>query len=156
MRIHVSHVLARVGMNDCVAIDRKLFIRIYSDQNDTLKRGTRKQLPRSSAWELSHSIKDVRCFAKDKTPLKLLHISFFYRHRLKNVCINIHVIDQHKVAPGCEAEGKILNVFSTFFFFTKAHIFIKLQLKTHIFLNVLSKTDKTESDWLENFRAPEI
>lgn len=39
MRVHVSHVLAWVGMNDCISIDMKLFVWIYSHQYDTWKWG---------------------------------------------------------------------------------------------------------------------
>lgn len=34
MRVHVSHVLARVGVNDCISIDMELFVRVYSHQDD--------------------------------------------------------------------------------------------------------------------------
>lgn len=37
MRVHVTHVLARVGVNDCISINGKLFVWIYSHQNDTCK-----------------------------------------------------------------------------------------------------------------------
>lgn len=37
MRVHVAHVLARVGVNDCISINRKLFVWIYSHQYDTCK-----------------------------------------------------------------------------------------------------------------------
>lgn len=35
MRVHVSHVLAGVGVYDCIAIDMELFVRVYSHQYDT-------------------------------------------------------------------------------------------------------------------------
>lgn len=37
MRVHVTHVLARVGVDDCVSINRKLFVWIYSHQYDACK-----------------------------------------------------------------------------------------------------------------------
>lgn len=37
MRVHVTHVLARVGVNDCISVNRKLFVWIYSHQYDTCK-----------------------------------------------------------------------------------------------------------------------
>lgn len=35
MRVHVSHVLAGVGVYDCIAVDMELFVRVYSHQYDT-------------------------------------------------------------------------------------------------------------------------
>lgn len=32
MRVHVSHVLAGVGVYDCIAVDMELFVRVYSHQ----------------------------------------------------------------------------------------------------------------------------
>lgn len=50
MRVHVSHVLAWVGMNDCISIDMKLFVWIYSHQYNTWKWGN------STGWAESTNL----------------------------------------------------------------------------------------------------
>lgn len=50
MRVHVSHVLAWVGMNDCISIDMKLFVWIYSHQYNTWKWGN------STGWAESANL----------------------------------------------------------------------------------------------------
>lgn len=52
MRVHVSHVLAWVGMNDCISIDRELFVRIYSHQYNTWKWGNNTCWAKSTAGSL--------------------------------------------------------------------------------------------------------
>lgn len=37
VRVHVPHVLARVCVNDCVSIERKLLVGIHSHQDNTWK-----------------------------------------------------------------------------------------------------------------------
>lgn len=56
MRVHVTHVLAWIGMNDCISIDRKLFVWIYSHQYDTWKWGNDTGWAKSTNLHLGYSL----------------------------------------------------------------------------------------------------
>lgn len=104
VRIHVSHVLAWVGVNDCISIDMKLLVWIYSHQYNTWKWGNSKGWAQSikPAPECSHVVWQSKlCFNStavciDDSGLHESHFEIVQDRRFMQVAQSSEVIFPHQ------------------------------------------------------------